>query len=66
MVDWSEADWKRSTLCATGSCVEVAITGRHVAIRDSKRDPGLVLQFDRNAWKDFLAGVRNGEFDRRS
>jgi hypothetical protein len=64
MVDWSEADWRRSTLCATGSCVEVAIAGHHVAVRDSKREHGPVLQFEREAWEDFLAGVRSGEFDR--
>lgn len=66
MVDWSEANWRRSTLCATGSCVEVAIAGRHVAMRDSKSNRGPVLEFDRKAWEDFLAGVRNGEFDRPS
>lgn len=63
VADWSEADWRRSTLCGTGSCVEIAVAASYVAIRDSKRGQGPVLQFDRTAWAEFLAGARNGEFD---
>jgi Domain of unknown function (DUF397) len=64
MADWSMADWRRSTLCGTNSCVEVAFAASDVAIRDSKLRRGPVLQFDRVTWEEFLAGVRNGEFDR--
>jgi predicted secreted Zn-dependent protease len=63
MADWSEAIWRRSTRCANGSCVEVAVAGGHVAMRDSKIRNGPLLQFDRESWEDFLAGVRRGEFD---
>jgi hypothetical protein len=63
MADWSEADWRRSTLCANGSCVEVAVADRHVAMRDSKMRNSPVLQFDRKSWEAFLVGVRHGEFD---
>ena len=63
MADWSQADWKRSTRCANGSCVEVAVAEPVVAIRDAKIRNGPVLEFDRKAWDAFLAGVRSGEFD---
>jgi uncharacterized protein DUF397 len=63
MAEWSEADWTRSSLCGTNSCVEVAIDGGRVAMRDSKVRQGPILQFDREMWKDFLAGARNGDFD---
>jgi hypothetical protein len=63
MTDWSNADWRRSPLCATGSCVEIAIAGPQVAMRDSKTSRESILQFDKRTWEEFLAGVRNGEFD---
>jgi len=63
MADWSEADWTRSTLCGNGSCVEVAVGKSFVLMRDSKLRHGPIIQFDREAWKDFLAGARNGEFN---
>lgn len=63
MADWSEADWKRSTLCGAGSCLEVAVAESHVAMRDSKVQKGPILQFDQESWEEFLAGVRGGEFD---
>lgn len=63
MVEGPEADWRRSSLCATGSCVEVAVVGDRVAVRDSKMSRGPVLEFDRQSWIDFLAGIRNREFE---
>jgi hypothetical protein len=63
MADWSDADWRRSTCCANGSCVEVAVAEGQIAMRDSKIRNGPILEFDRKAWEAFLAGVQNGEFD---
>lgn len=58
-----QRDWVRSTLCQAADCVEVRVGGSEVAVRSSKERRG-VLRFDRLAWTEFLAGVRNGEFDR--
>lgn len=71
-------NWKRSTYCTSGSCVEVTFTrssycgssacvevgtqSDSVYVRDSK-DPGTVLEFDRAEWDAFLAGAKAGEFD---
>ena len=47
------------------SCVEVALldTG-HVAVRDSKNTTQPPHLFTAGEWDAFLAGVRDGEFDR--
>ena len=55
--------WRRSSQCESGSCVEVAHIDRMIAIRDSKYVDGPVLTFNPAEWAAFLAGVRAGEFD---
>jgi hypothetical protein len=54
-------EWRRSSRCETGGCVEVARIGGMIAIRDSK--DSAVLIFSPEEWSAFAAGVRNGEFD---
>lgn len=55
--------WRRSRRCDSCACVEVAHTGGGFAVRDSTR-PDTVLSFSAAEWKTFVAGVRNGDFDR--
>jgi hypothetical protein len=65
MVDLSRAVWRKSTRSGTNGCVEVALDAAEVAVRDSKQQGnGPVLLFTAHEWDAFLAGVRNGEFDR--
>jgi hypothetical protein len=52
--------WKKSTASGTGNCVEVAITGAAVLVRDSKDPLGPILAFSREEWKAFLVGSRAG------
>jgi hypothetical protein len=62
----SAARWRKSAGSARrGDCVEVAgnLPGV-VAVRDSKDRTGPALVFTRNAWKAFVAGVKDGEFGR--
>lgn len=63
MTDLSEARWLRSTYCANSSCVEVALLGGQVAVRDSKEREGPVLVFTEAEWRAFVSGARDGEFD---
>lgn len=57
--------WRKSTRsAAAGHCVEVASAAAAVFVRDSKDVAGPVLRFGTRGWAQFLAGVRNGEFDR--
>jgi hypothetical protein len=53
--------WRRSSRCETGACVEVARIDGMVAIRNST--DAAVLIFSPEEWSAFTAGVRNGEFD---
>jgi len=57
---------KASRSWANGDCVEVGqVSDGVVAVRDSRRRPGPVLEFDVHQWNVFVGGVRNGEFDCR-
>jgi len=58
--------WRKSTRSgAAGHCVEVADTPATVYVRDSKDASGPMLRFAASDWAEFIAGVRDGEFDRR-
>lgn len=59
----SGQEWKRSTRCSSGACVEVALCGcpQPVSVRDGKDPAGPVLTFDAQSWRDFLAGLTDGE-----
>ncbi len=57
--------WHKSTHSnSSESCVEVAAADLTVGVRDSKQHGhGPVLEFNPNAWKAFLAAVKDGQFD---
>jgi hypothetical protein len=53
--------WHRSSHpCGTGQCLECAVSGGVVHVRDASDD---TLRLPLRAWKDFVAGVKAGEFD---
>lgn len=54
--------WVKSSLCANGDCVEVAL-GEQVLVRQSKDPSSPALRFELDEWMAFLGGVRRGEFD---
>jgi hypothetical protein len=60
--------WRTSTRSQSTNCVEVGPLGPSgdaaVAVRDSKDRQGPVLIFSRNQWREFVAGAKDGEFDR--
>lgn len=48
-----------------GNCVEIAhLYGGQVAIRNSRHTSGPALLFTAAEWDAFLAGAKDGEFDR--
>lgn len=62
--DWTTAAWRKSIMSDSGGCVEVARSGEHIGVRDTKdRGAGPVLVFNNKEWTAFLAGVRLGEFE---
>ncbi|GIF17287.1 hypothetical protein BJ973_000010 [Actinoplanes tereljensis] len=65
MNDLSGAVWHKSTRSGGngGDCVEVAANlPRVVAIRDSKNRNGAALVFSRAEWREFVEGVKAGDF----
>ena len=58
--------WVKSSLSfANGNCVQVArLADGQVGVRHSHHPNGPVLRFTPAEWQAFLAGARNGEFDR--
>ena len=61
----NDLTWRKSTRSgAAGHCVEIASAATAVFVRDSKDVAGPVLEIGPEGWAEFLAGVRNGDFDR--
>jgi hypothetical protein len=60
------AVWRKSSYSGGngGDCVEVASRRPDtVAVRDSKDRAGPQLAFADRAWSQFVAGIKDGEFD---
>jgi Domain of unknown function (DUF397) len=62
-LDLSDAVWRKSRHSSINGCVEVAVIGDAVAVRDSKDPSGSVLVFQPHEWSAFVSGVKDGEFD---
>lgn len=58
-----ERRWIKSSFSSQTDCVEMAFSPTVTAIRDSKSVKGPVLLFSGRAWAEFIAGVKQGEFD---
>lgn len=60
------SSWRTSSRSQTANCMEVApLAGdARVAMRDSKDPGGAVLVFDRRQWLAFIAGAKDGRFER--
>jgi hypothetical protein len=61
----AHANWfKASGSNGTQGCVEVAHLANWTAVRDSKTPAGPVHIYTPYEWECFIAGARDGEFDR--
>ena len=57
-------NFRRSTYCHTGSCVEVApMTDGRIAVRDSKNPAIEPMAFSRDEWIAFVRGVQDNQFN---
>ncbi|MCO8273362.1 DUF397 domain-containing protein [Actinoplanes sp. TRM 88003] len=54
--------WRKSSRCASGNCVEVAMVDGQYLIRDSKNPENPAHAFTAAEWSAFVAGVKNDEF----
>lgn len=58
-----EPVWRKSSRCGNAACVEVAHLDGQWLVRDSKNPEPTWLYFDEAEWSEFVAGVKDGEFD---
>ena len=61
-MDLSDAVWRKSSRSGANGCVEVALVGDGIAVRDSKDPNGPTLLFTAHEWRAFLTGIQAGEF----
>jgi hypothetical protein len=62
VIDTDDPCWRTSSYSSSnGACVEVAILGESVLVRDSKDRTGPVLHFSIPAWRTFVAALTTGE-----
>jgi hypothetical protein len=50
----TEPEWRKSSSCVSGECVELGTSQGHVLIRDSADTTGPVLTFTTGQWCRFL------------
>jgi Domain of unknown function (DUF397) len=56
-------DWRISRTCDGGACVGVARRGEVVLIGNTNDPDGPIGEFTADEWRQFLAGVKLGDFD---
>ncbi len=57
--------WRKSSFSSESyNCVEVATSPCEVFVRHSKNPEALVLSFEVESWRHFIADTRAGLFDR--
>lgn len=58
-----QSQWKRSTRCSLGDCVEVRVAAGHVEVCDSKQPDGPVLRYPADVWRHVVdAAKRDGSW----
>jgi hypothetical protein len=63
---FQHAAWRKSSRSngnGGANCVEVAVVGTEIGVRDSKNPEGPVLQFTPIDWESFVDGAKHGRFD---
>ena len=58
-----DLDWRVSRTCESGACVMVARNGDSVVFSNTRDPKGPVYTYTATEWREFLAGVKQGDFD---
>jgi Domain of unknown function (DUF397) len=62
--EFDNLKFQASSFCTSGGCVEVArLPDGQVVVRDGKDGAKPAHIFSADEWRDFVTGVKNGEFD---
>jgi hypothetical protein len=63
-LNWDQATWRKSSRSAgNGACIEIAIAGRFIGVRDSKDRESPILEFTPDSWSDFVHLVTDQSFE---
>ncbi|GAA3956238.1 DUF397 domain-containing protein [Actinoplanes auranticolor] len=54
--------WRKSSHCSNGTCVEVAKHDGQYLVRDSKNPNADPLTFTTDEWSAFVQGINEGQF----
>jgi hypothetical protein len=60
---WIGVDWKKSSFCSEGNCIEVRVAGDSVLLRDSQQPDAHPFRCSLGDWQAFIQGAKAGEFD---
>jgi predicted secreted Zn-dependent protease len=60
----SDIQWRISRTCDSGACVGVARLGEFVLIGNTNDPDSPVSKFTADEWRQFLDGVKLGDFDK--
>lgn len=55
-------EWRRSSRCNSGACVEVAWSDDTILVRESGNPGGDVLSIGARVWQEFISAIRDGRF----
>jgi Domain of unknown function (DUF397) len=58
-----EPVWRTASRCDSGACVEIGTRGEIVMVRRSADPDGTYLKLSRGEWQEFIAGLKDGQFD---
>jgi hypothetical protein len=58
-----EPIWRRARRCEGGACVEIGNLGKLIVVRSSADPDGTSISLERDEWREFVAGVKDGDFD---
>ena len=61
--DHASLVWRTSLTCNGGECIKVAASGQAILIADSKQAEGPILSYSHTEWREFVTGIKNGDFD---
>ena len=56
--------WHVSSTCESGACLKVARRGDLELVGSTLLPDGPIIEFSGAEWREFLAGVKLGEFDK--
>jgi Domain of unknown function (DUF397) len=64
VISADEPIWRSASRCEGGACIEIGILSEIVIVRRSRDPDGPRIALSREKWQDFIAGVKEGSFDR--